>query len=491
MDRYPQEKPEESGFENLLEENQKQASPGGNQLPEAAGEGRYLHRQLLPTPASGPAGGPPPDVPRKAKRRLFWPVLLAVLLTASLTFVLTAAAGYIFYADAIRGKSSGGVVPEGQTLTFTDEEGLGEALDKFSTVYNLLQENYYQEFNDAEMVEKMTEGLINEMGSPYTFYLTPEYNKAVEDSMKGEYYGIGAVVMKDHDGNFVVSDIIPDSPAESVDLFVGDIFVKVDGQDALEFEDVGELAAAVRGDEGTLVKLVIYRPLEDRELSLTIRRAKVANAAVRFYFLDTGIGYIHLTEFSDHAAEHFENALVALMLKGAEHFVIDLRNNGGGYAQECINMLDVVLPPVTVATVKGREEGQVYEDEWKTKTASLTPDDTRYVILLNRYSASASELFAGALRDHGKAVIVGENSFGKGVGTMTWKLPDNSAVQITGFEYFLPKGESIDQVGLKPDYEIKLPDEVETKAPNRRTLEEDDQLQKALELLQPEVRRKK
>jgi carboxyl-terminal processing protease len=198
-----------------------------------------------------------------------------------------------------------------------------------------------------------------------------------------------------------------------------------------------------------------------------------------------------LTEFSDHAAEHFENALVALMLKGAEHFVIDLRNNGGGYAQECINMLDVVLPPVTVATVKGREEGQVYEDEWKTKTASLTPDDTRYVILLNRYSASASELFAGALRDHGKAVIVGENSFGKGVGTMTWKLPDNSAVQITGFEYFLPKGESIDQVGLKPDYEIKLPDEVETKAPNRRTLEEDDQLQKALELLQPEVRRKK
>ena len=207
--------------------------------------------------------------------------------------------------------------------------------------------------------------------------------------------------------------------------------------------------------------------------------------SVRYRMLDQEIAYIHLTEFSDHAAENFENAVLDLMQQGASHLVIDLRNNGGGYAHECINMLDVLLPPLTVATVKGRDDGLAYEDEWKTRTAALVPEDMKFVILLNKYSASASELFAGAMRDLGDAVIVGEQSFGKGVGTMMWQLADHSAVQITGFEYFLPKGESVEGIGLTPDYVVGLSAEVEVKAPNQRSLEEDTQLQKALDLLKP------
>lgn len=490
MNGYQEERPDKTGLEDRQ---------GAWQATE---QGPYYHRQMLPQgpdPESGPVGQGRPA----GKRKLFWPVFLAVLLTASLTFVLTAAAAYIFYGDAIRGAQGGlpgqttgpskpqtgepGSDRDKITLSFTDEEGLEEALDKFKTVYNLLQDNYYQEFNDAEMIGKMTEGLVNQMGSPYTFYLTPEYHETVEDSMKGEYYGIGAIVMRDRDGTFVVNDLIPDSPAEAAGLYVGDIFVKVDGQDVGHFEDIGELAAFVRGEEGTPVTLVVYRPVENRELTLTIVRQKVTNVSVRSRMLEEGIGYIHLTEFSDHAAENFENALMDLMRRGARQLVIDLRNNGGGYAHECINMLDVLLPPVTVATIRGREEGKAYEDEWKTKTAALVPDDMTFVILLNRYSASASELFAGAMRDLGKAVIVGEQSFGKGVGTMMWQLPDKSAVQITGFEYFLPKGDSIDEVGLVPDYPVDLPPEVEVKAPNQRTLEEDKQLQKALEILRPRL----
>lgn len=457
-----------------------------------ADQNRYLHRQMMtPEPGTGPA---------PAKRKLFWPVFLAVLLTASVTFILTAAAGYVFYGDSIRnssaipGQTTDPSKPSGSTsgkdsltLTFTDEEGLEEALDKFKTVYNLLQDNYLEAFDDAQMIEKMTEGLVNQMGSPYTFYLTAEYHETIEDSMKGEYYGIGAIVMRDRDGSYIVNDLIPDSPAEAAGLYVGDIFVKVNDRDASDFEEIEALAAAVRGEEGTQVSLVVYRPLENRELTLKITRQKVSNVSVRSRMLDTGIGYIHMTEFSDHAAENFENALLDLMEEGAQHVVIDLRNNGGGYAQECINMLDVLLPPTTVATIKGREDGEAYEEEWKTKTAALAPDDMTYVILLNQYSASASELFSGALRDLGKAVIVGEQSYGKGVGTMTWQLADKSAVQITGFEYFLPKGESIDEVGLVPDYKVELPPEVEVKAPNQRTLEEDTQLQKAVELLKPKV----
>lgn len=464
------------------------------------GEGNYLHRQMIGPEASPPSPGPFQAPPPK-KRKLFWPLFLAVLLTASLTFVLTASAGYLFYGDAIRasmGSRPGQTtdpsqpkdpeaVKDGFTLTFTDEEGLEEALDKFKTVYNLLQDNYYQAFNDAQMIDKMTEGLVNQMGSPYTFYLTPEYHETVEDSMKGEYYGIGAIVMRDRDGSYIVNDLIPGGPAEATGLFVGDIFVKVDGRDVSQFEELGELAAFVRGEEGSQVTLVVFRPVENREVTLRITRQKVTNVSVRYRILDQGVGYIHMTEFSDHAAENFEDALLDLMNQGAQHFVIDLRNNGGGYAHECINMLDVLLPPVTVATIQGREGGQAYEDEWKTRTAALVPDEMSFVILLNQYSASASELFAGALRDLGRAVIVGEQSFGKGVGTMMWQLPDKSAVQITGFEYFLPKGESIDEIGLTPDYKVELAPEVEVKAPNQRTLEEDTQLQKALELLKPKV----
>jgi carboxyl-terminal processing protease len=167
--------------------------------------------------------------------------------------------------------------------------------------------------------------------------------------------------------------------------------------------------------------------------------------------------------------------------------VIDLRDNGGGYANECVNMLDVLLPPQDVVTVRGREDGEDYEEKWSTTTAALVPDSMTYVILLNEYSASASELFSGVLRDLGKATLVGEQTYGKGVGTLTWDLEDKSAIQITTFEYFLPKGESINEIGLVPDYEVSLSPEAETKALSLLTLEEDTQLQKALEILEPRV----
>lgn len=455
---------------------------------------------------------------RQKERSCKWHIFFAVLLTASLTFLATAGLGCALFGPTIRdilpvetrstdpiqtqptspmvtspqsdgpsAESDHGVTlsEDGLSITFKDRDGVKDALAKFVSVYRLLQDNYYQEFTDSEMIDKIIEGLATKMGSPYTFYLTPEYYKSIEESMSGEYTGIGAFVMRDQSSRYIVNDLIPGGPAEKGGLHVGDVFQKIDEVDASTFEDVGQLAAAVRGEAGTDVTLVMFRPSTNEELTLKLTRAHITNVSVRARMLEDNIGYIQVSEFSEKVATNFENATKELLQEGATSFIFDLRNNGGGYAHECIDMLDVLLPPMEVASLKGRQDGKDYTEVWKTKKPAIVPEDMKFVVLLNENSASASELFTGALHDLGRAVIVGQTSFGKGVGTVTVQLPDNSAVQVTNFMYYLPNGQSVEGVGLEPDYAVALPAEVAGKPISSLTLEEDTQLSKAIELLRP------
>ncbi len=482
----------------------------GNQVPDQRG---YIHHDdygswASPQYASG--YGAPPGAYQK-KTSCWWQVFFAVLLTASLTFLATVGIGYLLFGYVIRdgnpvvtappgngtsstspktepGKNSGsGLVlsEDGLSITFADQEGVKDALAKFAAVYKILQENYYEEFTDSEMIEKMVEGLAGKMGSRYTFYLTPEYYESIEDSMSGEYVGIGAIVMRDQSDSYIVNDLIPGGPAEKGGLHVGDAIRKVDGVDVNTFEDVGQLAAVVRGEEGTDVTLVIFRSSTNQELTITLTREHITNVSVRSRMIDGTIGYVQVTEFSEKAANNFENAVKELLQQGAESFIFDMRNNGGGYAHECIDMLDVLLPPTEIASIKGREGGKEYTDVWKTKKPAIVPEDMKFVILLNENSASASELFSGVLRDLERAVIVGKQSFGKGVGTVTYQLNDKSAVQVTNFAYYLPSGASVQDVGLTPDYVVDIPKEASGKPISSMTLEEDTQLAKAIELLRP------
>ena len=494
-------------------------TPYQNNRPEESDRehdpSQYWHPVPQGKPMDSPNGqgyppqnyNPMPNDPNRKPRKPFWTILFAVLLTASITFALTTGGWYVLFGDRIRKADSlrtqripgttstdstdstdpGKKSVDRFTLTFSEGEGVEEALDKLATIYNLIQDNYYQEKTDAELIEAMMLGLIKQMDSPYTFYMTPESRQEGLDSMSGEYVGIGATVMRRDEGDYVFVDIIPGSPAEEAGLQSGDVIVSVDGIDANTFEDVNQLAIRVRGEEGTTVTLVLIRALSQEKESIDVVRRPITNASVRQKMIADGIGYVQVTEFSTHASENFERAVMELLDEGAQHLVIDLRDNGGGYANECVNMLDVLLPPQDVVTVRGREDGEDYEEKWSTTTAALVPDSMTYVILLNEYSASASELFSGVLRDLGKATLVGEQTFGKGVGTLTWDLEDKSAIQITTFEYFLPKGESINEIGLVPDYEVSLSPEAETKALSLLTLEEDTQLQKALEILEPRV----
>lgn len=432
---------------------------------------------------------------RARKRGQRWRIFLAVFLTATITFLLTAGIAFALYGDAIRelgGNRLGFLYDEADedsyVLRFPAEAGVEDALEKLKDVYGLIYENYIDEHSHAELIEILTQGLVDNMESPYTYYLSADDNQAAQDSMSGEYSGIGAIVMMDESGFFVVNDVVMDSPAEEAGVAIGDRIVAIEGESTAEINDVSKLASLIRGEDGTVVSITFFRPSENREVVQEITRRKITNAALSYELLEEGIGYIRLTEFSAHAAENFENAVLDLMDQGAQHLVIDLRSNGGGYAYQCIDMLDVLLPPQTVATVEGRSEGKDYTEEWKTEKPAQVPDDMTYAILLNRYSASASELFAGVLRDLDKATLIGERSYGKGVGTLTWTLSDDSAVQISNFEYFLPQGESINGIGLVPDEEVILDEEVALKSINQLSLEEDTQLAKAIEILEERVK---
>ena len=427
---------------------------------------------------------------RARKRGIRWRVFLAVFITATITFLLTVGIAYVFYGDAIRELGGNRLSflneedGDAYSLSFPAEEGVDIALAKLSEVYDLIYENYIEELSHAELIEIMTQGLAGNMDSPYTFYLSADDNQASQDAMSGEYSGIGAIVMMDDAGFFVVNDVVMNSPAEEAGVAIGDRIIAVNGKTTMDVQDVSQLANMIRGEDGTPVNITFFRPSENREIVQDIIRKKITNASLTYQMLQEGIGYIRLTEFSAHAAENFEKAVLDLMDAGAQHLVIDLRSNGGGYAYQCIDMLDILLPAQTIATVEGRSDGKEYTEEWKTTKPALVPESMTYAILLNRYSASASELFSGVLRDLDKAILIGEQTYGKGVGTLTWSLSDNSAIQITTFGYFLPKGESIDKIGLVPDEEITLDDEAAKKPINQLSLEEDTQLAKAIELLE-------
>jgi carboxyl-terminal processing protease len=427
--------------------------------------------------AVGPPRGNPPRRPSQA-----WKYVLTAVVTMLVTFALTAGAGLMVLG--IMNTGSDGLFNQDRlSLSFAQDEATAQALAKLQEVYQQVKQNYYLEQSDAELLEAMTRGMVNELGNRYTMYLTAEQNQQISESMSGNYSGIGAFVGLNKDGLVEITEIIEDSPAEAAGLMVGDLFVAVDGQDVTGFNDITAVAVLVRGVEGTSVELVLYRPALGENVAVTTVRRKITTASVSHKMLDDTIGYIHVRDFSQNVAKNFIAALKDLQDKGAIHLVIDLRNNTGGLATEVIAMLDYLLPAVTLATLAGRNNGRIFEESWRSDKAMGVPETMRYAILINGISASASELFAGCLRDLGKAVLVGEQSFGKGSGTITIDLDDGSAINLTNFLYYLPGGDSIEEVGLVPDLAVTLPEEARGQSLNRLPLELDTQLGAAIKAL--------
>ena len=348
--------------------------------------------------------------------------------------------------------------------------------EKLDLLMQLVELYYYEDVDTDEMLESAAVGLIAGIGDVYSVYYTKEDMEAFNEETEGEYAGIGCQLLADPtDQMITVTRVFKGSPAEEAGMRSGDKIVYVNDV----YYSAYEMDAAVdvmRGTPGEDVKVTVLRGLDTVDFDIT---RKVVNINyVEYEILDGNIGYVMVYDFLGDAVEGFRTALEAFQAANVTGMIIDLRNNGGGLLDASVEMADMILPEGTVVSIRdknGAEEAFTIDGEYY---------DVPMVVLVNGYSASASEILSGAIRDTGEGMLVGTKTFGKGVVQSVIDFPDGSGLKVTTARYFTPSGECIHGVGIEPDVEVELDEDVVTRyGINNLPHEQDAQLQKAIELI--------
>ena len=344
---------------------------------------------------------------------------------------------------------------------------ISQSLKSFRSVID----NYYiGEIDESKLLDHTIKGYVNGLEDEYSEYMTAEEWEEYQISALGNYVGIGIYMTVNKDGNIVVSSPIKDSPAEKAGIKTEDIIVEVDGENVLGM-DSELVSSKIKGEAGSKVHIKVARNNDYLEFDIVRQEIKVYH--VESEMLDGNIGYISLITFDTGCAEELKNALKDLENNGAKKIILDLRYNTGGLVDEALEIANYFIPKGKdiLITVDSNDNKVV------TKTEEDNITDVELVILVNEYSASASEILVGALKDNGRAKTVGTTTYGKGVIQNVFSLVDGSVLKLTVAEYFTPNENKIHKTGIIPDYEVELPD-VEDEEEF-----EDTQLNKALEIL--------
>lgn len=359
-----------------------------------------------------------------------------------------------------------------------DVELLDEkTVDKINEITKKMDLYYYEDYDEDEIRNGLLHGLVEGIGDPYSVYYTKEEYEDLSIKTTGTYYGIGAGLRQDPKTMQVtVNKVYKGTPAEESGLLKDDVILYVDDIEATSME-LSKLVLNIRGEEGTSVHLKIYRESTAETLEFDVERRNVELPSVESRVLEDGIGYIQISEFQKNTAEQFDTHLKGLMQQGVKGIVVDLRDNPGGLLGAVTEILDELLPEGLIVYT---EDKYGKRDEYKSDANSI---DIPMVVLVNGNSASASEIFAGAVKDHGYAKIVGTTTYGKGIVQTILKLGDKDALKITTAKYFTPNGNYIHGVGIEPDIEIEY-EMPEDKVYNQET---DNQLRKAVEVLKEEL----
>ncbi|MDY2960145.1 MAG: S41 family peptidase [Hornefia sp.] len=322
-------------------------------------------------------------------------------------------------------------------------------------------EGYFKVSEDKQM-DAVYKGLVKSLKDPYSEYFTAKEAKTWNDYVNGTFYGIGVVFGKSKNGEFLISEVIEKSPAENSGIKKYDVIMRVDGK---TYKTSEELRKAIMGKAGTKVKLTVKRDKSLRDVEII--RGKVTEKTVKGIIGKNNVGYIRISSFAEKTADEFKTELAYMEKKNVKGVVIDLRDNGGGYAQQGVKIADMLLPEGTIMYIKDNKGKKSYFNS-KPGATKL-----KYVLLINGNTASTAEILTAAVKDNKGGKIVGTGTYGKGIMQAEFPFKDGSALKLTTNQYFSPKGHQIHKKGISPDYEVKLTKEDKT----------DTQLERALKLI--------
>lgn len=320
-------------------------------------------------------------------------------------------------------------------------------MSKLRAIEDAIGTYYYKEDVDVQkMIDGMYEGVVGSLGDPYSTYYTQEDVQRLMEETEGIYYGIGAYVsIEQKSGLAQISGAMEGTPAQEAGLRAGDIIYKVDDVDVQGLE-LSEVVSKIKGLEGTTVHLTLYREGENDYLEFDIERRKIESPTVNYEMFTGSIGYLQITEFDDITLDQFTEAMAVLRGQGMQGLVLDLRSNPGGNLSTVTEIARQMLPKGLIVYTEDREGNRTEYSSDGTKVFDLP-----LVVLVNGYSASASEILAGAIKDYGIGELVGTTTFGKGIVQRVLSLSDGTALKLTVSSYFTPKGNNIHGIGIEPD----------------------------------------
>ena len=346
-------------------------------------------------------------------------------------------------------------------------------IDLFGEVLEKINKEYVDEINQSESMDSAINGLLQSL-DPYSSYMSPEIFKEMQTETSGKFGGLGIEVGMEAGVVKVISPI-DDTPASRAGIKAGDYIVKINNTQ-VQGKSLSEAVDLMRGPVGSSIELAVRRRGVKKALTFNITREIIEVQSVKSDLLDNNIGYIRLTSFNDNSSQQIEKQIEKLKKnENLNSFILDLRNNPGGLLSQAIKISDFFLEDGEIVSTKSRKKSE--NRKWFAKKGDVT-DGKTLLVLINYGSASASEIVAGALKDHKRAIILGESSYGKGSVQSIIPLKNKGAIRLTVAKYYLPSGKSISEVGVRPDIEIK-----EESDDFRIKTDTDNQLNYAIKLL--------
>ncbi len=410
---------------------------------------------------------------KEEKKQRVYKTVMLVILTAFITFMITAFSMYTYFSNNSEISFSNITDSIGSIST-----GNNTDLEKYLKRIKQTIDKYYlwnDDIDEEKLFDGAVEGYVAGLGDEYTEYIPADEMEEYTEEITGNFVGIGIYMIADEEaGRVVVYYPIPESPAEKAGIKAGDYIISVDGTEYTS-DDFDNIANYIKGEEGTTVHLEVER--DGERLSFDITREKINTNPITTRLIEDNIGYLKLPSFDEETSEDFKTKVEELQSQGAKSLIIDLRNNGGGIVEEATEIADDLLDKgnTIISTVDNADKKEItYSKEDPIFTMPV-------VVLVNENSASASEILACSLQDNERAKIVGTKTYGKGIIQTLLSLTDGSGLKITTEEYYTPKGTQIHKVGITPDEVVELPETVETIYAVKE--DQDTQLHKAIEIL--------